>query len=1007
MPLSFQENQLHLLVQDLKKSYLDCSIMHKKKRIRNILKLIGIGFLLYKDIDSQILATQAKIESLMKNVYPTSNAFSTFLLEQINTVEKASRFLSKEEETNWITSIESSKSDLNFILALPNQQSENNLALASQLQNAKQLILNYNTNLEKTELRNRLLELKNNILEAEKNYAQLYQRPQYFSKKEFRNWYQSNTSLKDQIENAFNKGVFGLPFQNSLSHLREVFANGEGLVAERNKSFIETEIQKKELFPPVEGQTLTDEQKRAIVVDEANTLVVAGAGTGKTTALLGKAQYLVAKGLASPPNVLIVSFGTEVAKENDSKINDKAKGKFVVKTYHSLGLKIIREATKDMPAVSKIAEDKIANSRTLLELIQRRLKDHAFAHLISDYFLFNFQEYKTIFEFKQQGDYFRYLKNNEIRTLQGHPVRSLEECEIANFLYINGVKYEYEKAFKTQTSNNERMPYRPDFTLTDYDICIEHFGIDRQNNTAPWVNRQQYLDDMKWKIAQHSQSNLIQTFSYDKQEGRLTEKLEGELLQRGVVFNKISKEDIFKKLNEWGRVNSFASFLSRFLNLYKSSAKDIELLKKESNSRRTSTFLEIFSAIYSDYEDQLHQNNLIDFNDMINQATILVGQNKDLSKFKYILVDEFQDTTQSQYRFLKALLTHNNAKLFCVGDDWQSINRFAGGDLSVMTDFESNFRNSERNLIQETHRFCDKLCIFSTKFILANPNQIKKTITSKQKDLNPAVTIVSDRTEIALEKILSKIPPNSDKKIKVLIMNRYKEIGKPSNIETLKKNNPNLSIDYSTVHRAKGLTADYAIIMGLKGGLMGFPCQIEDDPLLNLVHACHEYYPHAEERRLFYVALTRARKHVYLIVDEPSNVSQFVTEIQDNGFEVNDNLHRTKAFRCPHCKTGTTLWRLKSIVRPEDMYTGWGECSNASYCDYRPRSCPECRSGFLYKEELTFKCSNEKCTYQEKACPDCEDGHLISRTRRSDGQQFLGCSNFGVTGCRHTEELLQ
>jgi DNA helicase-4 len=191
-----------------------------------------------------------------------------------------------------------------------------------------------------------------------------------------------------------------------------------------------------------------------------------------------------------------------------------------------------------------------------------------------------------------------------------------------------------------------------------------------------------------------------------------------------------------------------------------------------------------------------------------------------------------------------------------------------------MTEFGKNFGSSERNLIQETHRFCDRLCVFSTKFILANPNQIKKTITSKRKETTPAVTIISDRTETALEKILSEVEQNPDRTTHVLIMNRYREFGKPSNLETLTKNNPNLSIDYSTVHSAKGLTVDYAIVIGLKGGLMGFPCQIEDDPLLNLVHACHEYFPHAEERRLFYVALTRARKHVYLVVDEPSNVSQ-------------------------------------------------------------------------------------------------------------------------------------
>jgi len=581
---------------------------------------------------------------MLKNAYRISNAYSLYLKEQINAIEKANSLLSKDEERNWYASIDSSKADISYVLSVSNQQSTYNSAILSQLEEAKQYVLNFNTNLEKVQLRNRLLELKGTILKAEEDYKVLYQRPQYFSKSEFYEWYENNTSLKEPIKIALNKGINGLYFQDSLNQLRDVFENGEKLIAERNKNFIETEIQKTELFLPVDGQTLTEEQRRAIVIDEANTLVVAGAGTGKTTALLGKAQYLVAKGLALPQNVLIVSFGVDVAKENDNKINSNRKSKFAVKTYHSLGLKIIHESTRNMPTISKLAEDKVANSRTIMELIKARMKNNNFAELISNYFLFNFQEYKTIFEFQEQGDYFYYLKNNEIRTLEGHPVRSLEECEIANFLYIKGIRYEYEKPFKSQTSNNERMPYRPDFTLSDYDICIEHFGIDRLRNTAPWVNREKYVEDMMWKIEQHDPNRLIQTFSYDKQEGHLIEKLESELLKHGVVFHRISNDDIFKKLNEWGRINSFASFLAKFLNLYKSTRKDIETLKKESNSKRTSAFLEIFSTIFLDYEKQLHENNLIDFNDMINKATSIVQQNKNSSKFKYILVDEFQDT---------------------------------------------------------------------------------------------------------------------------------------------------------------------------------------------------------------------------------------------------------------------------------------------------------------------------------------------------------------------------
>lgn len=173
--------------------------------------------------------------------------------------------------------------------------------------------------------------------------------------------------------------------------------------------------------------------------------------------------------------------------------------------------------------------------------------------------------------------------------------------------------------------------------------------------------------------------------------------------------------------------------------------------------------------------------------------------------------------------------------------------------------------------------------------------------------------------------------------------------------------------------------------------------------MLSLVHSCHEYYPHAEERRLFYVALTRARKHVYLVIDELGNVSQFIKEIQDNGYEVISNLPETNIILCPKCKTGRTIWRLKSI-KQEDKISGWGECTNSKYCDYSPDTCPECGSGFLYKKGSIFKCSNNKCFFQAKPCPEC-DGYMKVKSNSSTKQLFLGCSNWKSTGCRHTEQL--
>jgi DNA helicase-4 len=453
-----------------------------------------------------------------------------------------------------------------------------------------------------------------------------------------------------------------------------------------------------------------------------------------------------------------------------------------------------------------------------------------------------------------------------------------------------------------------------------------------------------------------------------------------------------------------GRVNSLASLLSTFLNLFKSSGKSPETLKSEisPDDTRTKAFLDIFSVIFKDYEECLWQNGEIDFNDMINKATNLIEQNKYTSPFQYILVDEFQDISQSGYRFLKALLNQNNSKLFCVGDDWQSINRFAGSDISIMTHFKEYFGPSEARLVQETHRFSDKLCDFSTRFILENSFQIRRQIISKKKAHAPAVTIVKERTESALERIIREINRDAQERETVLILNRYEEIGKPSNIDELVLNNPKLAIEYTTIHKSKGRTVHFVVLIGLRSGERGFPCQIENDPVLDLVKAKNESFPNAEERRLFYVAITRALKHVYLVVDEPFSVSTFVTEIENNGYEINTTGQKLKrSINCPVCTTGF-------IVRNE--VRGWYECSNSPYCSYVPRSCPKCRedpsevgNGFLYKDNSKYLCSNDECSFQAKACPECEDGYLVPRQDKY-GRPFFGCVNYSAKGCRHTEE---
>lgn len=783
-------------------------------------------------------------------------------------------------------------------------------------------------------------------------------------------------------------------------------------ISEYNASFVEKEIQRLDLFDKVDGYSLTDEQRRAIAVDEFSTLVVAGAGTGKTTTLLGKAFYIVSKGLAAPEEVLLIAFNTDVVKENERRINSKPKIRFKVRTYHSFGLEIIGQSKGERPTVSPLWDPQRLNlGKKILEFIQKRMNEESFARLIIDYFLIHYLSYRSIFEFNYLGEYYHYLRESEVRSLKGELVKSFEECDIANFLYANGINYVYEEDYKLKTADAGHRQYRPDFYLPDYGIYIEHFGVDRSGKTAPWIPQNKYIEEMKWKESIHEQNRttLVKTFTYERQEGRLLSNLQEKLLDKGVVLKPLPRNQLFEELNKMGKVNSLASLLSTFLNLYKSFGKGIERLKTEirPDDERTKTFIAIFSAIYETYVEYLKHENHIDFNDMINEATSLVELGKYVSPFKYILVDEFQDISQSRYKFLKALLNQNNAKLFCVGDDWQSIYRFTGGDISIMTNFEKNFGSSETMLIQETHRFSSKMCDFSTKFMLQNPLQIRKKIISKREEDKPAVTVIKDNTENALEKIASEIERGSSGRSdpacpreKLWIINRYKDIGKPQNLKALAAHHPKIEIEYRTAHSSKGLETDYVVIIGLRNGVYGFPCQVEDDPVLNLVLARPESVKNAEERRLFYVAMTRARKHVYLVVDEPFNASVFVTEIESNGYEINTIGKKLRTFNCPVCLTGIITWEEK-----RRRY----ECSNSPYCDYVPRNCPKCLEnhsehgiGFLHPDNSYYRCSSDECAFQAKACPRCGDGYLVQRQDKY-GRRFYGCSDFSTKGCRYTE----
>jgi DNA helicase-4 len=672
-----------------------------------------------------------------------------------------------------------------------------------------------------------------------------------------------------------------------------------------------------------------------------------------------------------------------------------------IKTFHSLGLRIISEVEENTPSVSKLSTDKVKLDKKIEEFIKENLRDQHFSKLLNEYFLFHIHPYESIFNFKNRGEYIDYLKKHEVRSLKGDIVKSLEECDIANFLYVNGIEYEYEKDYEVKTSSKKHRQYKPDFYLPKYSIYIEHFAIDENGNTPSFIDKEKYGEEIVWKRQLHNanRTRLIETYSHEKKNGKLLLNLEIKLRRENVDIKRISEENIFDEINKLGYISPFANLLSTFLNLYKSSHLEINDLKEKAeksySKERFQAFIDIFAYILTSYNNYLISQGEVDFNDMISFSETYVAENRYKSKYRYILVDEFQDISQSRYRLLKALFEQNpDCKFFCVGDDWQSIYRFTGSDLSLMTHFQEYFGFTEISVLDKTFRFNDKIADFSNKFIMQNPNQLsKKLVTSEKAEKQTVKVIFTDSENEAILNILEEINSKSLKKTQVFIIGRY-NYQQPSSLDELKRSFPRISVRYITAHSSKGTQADYVILIGLKSGLYGFPCHIEDDPLLDLVLAKQDSFPSSEERRLFYVAVTRAKNEVYLLADKKSP-SEFVTEVLKEGYSVNvvgENSGKTK---CPECLTG--------YIEPVNLkYGSFYSCSNYPYCEYKPQTCPKCDNGFLLKkEESEYVCINDYCNFQAKICPSCKDGFMkIIKGPYSD---FMGCSNFPE--CRHKEKL--
>lgn len=701
------------------------------------------------------------------------------------------------------------------------------------------------------------------------------------------------------------------------------------------------EISYKSFFNTIEKSPLTNEQIKAVVCFDNRTLLVASAGSGKTSTIIAKCAFAVFQEKFNPEDILILAFNKDAADELQSRIKTRFKSvnipdeKITVNTFHAFGMRIIGEHTGKKPSIPKWL-DQGKDLEHLSELVDDlKDKDH---HFRKNWDLFRIvisQDYFNDGDDSSAGESWdRKNDRNAFWTLNNDHVKSRGELILANWFFYNGIRYEYESPYKVDTSDSKHRQYTPDFYFPDIDVYLEHWALDE--NDEPPKAFKNYKESMVWKRKIHAQygTKLIETTTAEVWSGKVIHKLESIFTEYGIKLDPNPDRKVYgrKPIENKRLIKTFRTFLTHVKNNRLSIERLNSRLESGVSGRfhyRHRVFLMLFNEIWRAWDAGLRQKNEVDFDDMLNQATDILESGQWSNPYRLILVDEFQDLSQSRLGMLHGLLPHQDQYLFGVGDDWQSINRFAGAHLGVMTDFEANFGRSTLLKLEKTFRCPQSLCDISSQFIQKNPRQIKKQVKSDSKDLlNPILILrVPDEDYItsAIKNRIQSITNQESQKQEILILARYNEEKKylPKKVDESK-----VKIKFLSVHSSKGLEADHIIVPKMSKDTYGFPSNIEDDPVLIMAMPEGESFTYAEERRLFYVALTRAKKSVTLITTEKKE-SPFILELIDQHRIDVENIEGEKqtAEICPKCKNAF-------IVERNGKYGLFYGCSDFPRCDF-------------------------------------------------------------------------
>ncbi len=522
-------------------------------------------------------------------------------------------------------------------------------------------------------------------------------------------------------------------------------------------------------------------------------------------------------------------------------------------------------------------------------------------------------------------------------------------------------------------------------------------------------------------------TDLLYTYSQYTDGRDYLLHLREQLIAHGYKLNKRSTAEVYKKLLETEEskyITRLTFLICTFINNFKTQGYKLEKFaefKAANNNVRTKLFLDICKVCFYEYQKVLEEQHCIDFQDMINESAELIRQkrvDKDLLDFRYIIVDEYQDISRQRYNLIKELSQLCNAKIMAVGDDWQSIYAFSGSILPLFTRFCEAVGYGQELKITRTYRNAQEIIDIAGTFVQKNSAQIKKGLVSPKRITNPVIIYPyaetfdkgKERPEggkynylgTAVNKAIGEIleynaAERKSRIASILLIGRYgfdarnlcysKQFNydeKTGKVYSIKYGNK-IRLQFLTAHSSKGLSADNVVIINAKDEIYGFPSKVENDPALNLVVSNDTSYNYAEERRLFYVALTRTKNRVFIVTPQ-KHPSEFIKELLSDPksypnvtlqgeLKTDLSISNIVKNRCPICGYPMQLrWNKNYGLRL------WICTNDQEVC------------GFMTNDERGGELPVQKCDW-------CKDGYLVVKEGLTG--YILGCTNYkpDKSGC--------